>query len=281
MKRKIFVVIFLLLFGVLKLPFELRLDNEQREAFFRGTKFDLSLREQVGQMGFLAALSGFRSLIAAILWIQAHTAWENTEWGRMAGLFQTVTALQPRSLLYWDMAAWHMAWNASIAALDDPNEPSEALRIRNQHQYFDLGRSFLEAGIRNNADRYLLYDRLGILLRDKYEDHCGSADAFAKAASFPDAPSYTARFAGYEMAKCKGREREAYDYLMKLYNKGEKQHLPSLLTSIQNLEKTLDIPKNERIPEPPPEKINPTPPPDEAAPMPTSDESADRPEHVH
>ncbi|MFV0414965.1 MAG: hypothetical protein ACK5NG_01210 [Chthoniobacterales bacterium] len=281
MRRKIIVLIALLIFGALKFPFELRLENEQREAFFRGTKFDLSLREQVGQMGFLAALSGFRSLIAAILWIQAHTAWEGTEWGRMAGLFKTVTALQPRSLLYWDMAAWHMAWNASIAALDDPKEPSEALRIRNQRQYFDLGRSFLESGIRNNADNYLLYDRLGILLRDKYEDHCGAADAFAKAAEFPEAPGYIARFAGYEMAKCEGREREAYDLLMKLYNKGEKQHLPSLIKSIQDLEKTLNIPEDQHIPDPPKEKIDPTAPPADAPSLPSMPDPHEGHDHSH
>jgi len=247
MKRRALALVFVLLFGILKFPFEMRLDIEQREAYFRGTSLNLSLREQVGQMGFLAALSGFRSLIAAILWIEAHIAWENTEWGRMAGLFKTVTALQPRSMLYWDMAAWHMAWNASIAAYDDPKQPSEALRLRNQRQYFELGRDFLEGGIRNNPDRHLLYERLGILLRDKFEDHCGAADAFLKASQFPESPSYTPRFAGYEMAKCEGREREAYEHLLALYQEGEKQRLPSLVKTLQDLEEKLGIPPEERI----------------------------------
>lgn len=241
-------IIFLLLFGAARLPFEMALDRERQEAHFQKAELGLSLREKIGQMSFVAAFSGFRSLVAAFLWIEAHTAWEKTEWGRMAGLFDTVTTLQPRSLIYWDMAAWHMAWNASIAALEDPSQPSEALRIRAQRQYFDLGRDFLERGIKNNPDRYLLYERMGILLRDKYEDHCGAAVMFDKASQFPNARPYLRRFAAYELANCPGNEEKAYEKLMTLYNEGEDQHLPTLLSKIRDLEEKLGIPSEKHIP---------------------------------
>lgn len=238
--------------GAATLPLQVRISEEAAQAHFRQTPLTLGLREQIGQSGFLAALSGFRSPLAAILWIEAHTAWENTEWGRMAGLFNTVTTLQPRSLPYWDMSAWHMAWNASIAALNNTRQPSEALRIRAQRGYIALGRDFLERGIRNNPDRPQLYIQLGVLLRDKLEDHCGAAEAFLKAATFPDAPAYAARFAGYEMAKCPGREREAYDHLRTLYEKGESQRLPSLVNLLREMEIKLAIPESQRLPLPPP-----------------------------
>ncbi|MEI6278208.1 MAG: hypothetical protein WCQ16_02345 [Verrucomicrobiae bacterium] len=237
-------------FGAVLLPFQTRLAAEAKAAGFRATALDLDLREQIGQMGFLAALSGFRSPLAAFLWIEAHAAWENTEWGRMAGIFNTVTTLQPRSILYWDMAAWHMAWNASVAAMQDPKQPSEALRIRAQRQYFNLGKDFLDRGIRNNPDRYQLYLQLGVLLRDKFEDHCGSSAAFLRASEFPDAPPYCRRFAGYEMAKCRGREREAYGFLKALYLQGEKQRLPTLINLLRDMEKKLDIPASERLDHP-------------------------------
>lgn len=251
MIRKFLAIAMLVVFGLVRTPFEVHLAEAQRNAFFRGTEFDLTLRESMSQMGFLAALGGFRSLVAAILWIEGHTAWENTEWGRMVGIFNTVTALQPRSLLYWDMAAWHMAYNASIAALEDKKQPSEALRIRAQRQYFNLGRDFLERGIRNNPDRPQLYEQLGVLLRDKFEDHCGAAKAFAKAASFPDARPYLARFSFYELAECPGREREAYEGLKKLYLAGEKQRLPSLINLLGKMEEKLNIPSGERLAPPP------------------------------
>ena len=250
MARRSLAVILLAAFGAAVLPLQIRLAAEAKAAHFRKTDLSLDLRERIGQMGFLAALSGFRSPLAAFLWIEAHSAWENTEWGRMAGLFDTVTTLQPRSLLYWDMAAWHMAWNASVAAMQDEKQPSEALRIRAQRQYFALGRDFLERGIRNNPDRHQLHLQLGVLLRDKFEDHCGAAEAFLRASEFPDAPPYCRRFASYEMAKCEGREREAYELLKKLYLEGDKQRLPTLINVLREMEKKLDIPASERVENP-------------------------------
>ncbi len=245
--RKIAALGLLCLFGASVLPLQSRLQREAEAAHFHKTTLTINLRERIGQAGFLAALSGFRSPLAALLWIEAHTAWENTEWGRMAGLFETVTALQPRSLTYWDMAAWHMAWNASVAALQNVKQPSEALRTRAQRAYIQLGKDFLERGILNNPDRPQLHVQLGVLLRDKMEDHCAAAEAFLKASKFPDAPPYAARFAGYEMAKCPGREREAYDYLRKLYEEGEKQRLPSLINLLRQMESKLEIPASDRV----------------------------------
>lgn len=233
--------------GAILLPWQIELQHAAKSARFRTAPLNLTLREQVGQSGFLAALSGFRSPVAAFLWIEAHTAWEKTEWGRMAGLFNTVTMLQPHSLLYWDIAAWHMAWNASAAALQDTKQRSEVLRERARRQYIDLGRDFLERGIRNNPDSYLLQERLGILLRDKVGDHGAAADAFAKAASLPGAPAYVRRFAAYEAAKVPGREREAYDRLLSIYNEGEKMRAPNLVALLRQLEEKLNIPASRRI----------------------------------
>jgi hypothetical protein len=146
-----------------------------------------------------------------------------------------------------------MAWNASVAALQDPRQPREALRIKAQREYFDLGRDFLERGIRNNPDRYTLYERLGTLQRDKYEDHCAAAEQFAKAASFSNAPAYAKRFAAYELARCKGREQEAYEQLRELYLRGEEERLPTLLTLLAQLQEELNVPPAERVYNPPPQ----------------------------
>ena len=233
--RSLAAVLLLGVAGAVLLPWQASLHKEEIDAHFGGIPMNLSLREQVGQSGFLAALSGFRSPLAACLWIEAHTAWENTEWGRMQSLFHTVTTLQPHTLLYWDIAAWHMAWNASTAALQDTRQQSELLRERARMQYIALGRDFLERGIRNNPDKSLLYERLG------------AADAFAKAASFPDAPAYIRRFAAYESALAPGREREAYDRLHALYDEGQKTWSPSMISRIRALEEKLGISQEQRM----------------------------------
>jgi hypothetical protein len=112
MNRWVIIFSLLLLFGTLRLPIEAALTEQHRSAYFHQARVGLDLREQIGQLGFLAALSGFRSLVADVAFIQAHVAWERTEWGRVLLLFREATILHPRSVLFWDMAAWHMAWNA-------------------------------------------------------------------------------------------------------------------------------------------------------------------------
>ncbi len=248
------VLVLLLAFGALRVPIEHAVSREHREAYFRGAQLGLGLREQLGQVGFLAALSGFRSVVADMLWIKAHTAWERTEWGRMAALFETITSLQPRVIMFWDMAAWHMAWNASVAALNDQRLGREALRVRAQRQYFELGRDLLERGIRNNPDRWTLHDRLAMLLRDKFEDHCAAAGQYARAAAFADAPAYEKRFAAYELSRCPGQERAAYEKLAALFDLGKKEQLPTLLSRLAEMEKVLGIPEaDRRVPQRPSE----------------------------
>lgn len=247
---RVFVVLLnVALFGAAKLPAERALSAAQRRLQLRAVAFDLGLREQIGQLGFIAALSGFRSLIADALFVQAHVAWERTEWGRVLLLFQQVTTLQPRAILFWDMAAWHMAWNASTAAMNDSTQPRLALRVKAQREYFQLGKDFLERGIRNNPDCPQLYEAMARLCRDKYGDHEHAAEFFGKAAGLPGAPDYTKRFAAYELSQCKGREWEAYDRLHSLYSAGDNERLPTLIRRLKDLEIKLDIPLGQRIPD--------------------------------
>lgn len=248
--RILVVILSLALFGAAKLPAELAIAAAHRQLHFRAVDFDPDLREQIGQLGFIAGLSGFRSLVADVLFIQAHVAWERTEWGRVLLLFRQVTTLQPRSILFWDTAAWHMAWNASAAALRDSTQPRLAIRIKAQREYFQLGKDFLERGIKNNPDRPQLYEALARLYRDKYNDHEHAAEFFGKAAELPGAPSYAKRFAAYELSHCPGREREAYDRLQALYAAGESERLPTLISRLKDLEIKLDIPLDRRIPDP-------------------------------
>jgi hypothetical protein len=252
MMRILVVLLGLALFGAVKLPAERAISTDHRQLHFRAVDFDLATRDQIGQLGFVAGLSGFRSLVADVLFVQAHVAWERTEWGRVLLLFRQVTTLQPRSILFWDMAAWHMAWNASAAAMRDSTQPRLAFRIKAQREYFQLGKDFLERGIKNNPDRPQLYEALARLYRDKYNDHANAAAFFEKAAAQPGAPSYAKRFAAYELSHCEGRESEAYERLHALYAGGESERLPTLIRRLKDLEIKLDIPLDHRIPDPAP-----------------------------
>jgi hypothetical protein len=246
--RFVITLIALLALGAIKLPIERGLAAQHRQERLRGVEFNLDLRDQLGQLGFVAALSGFRAPVADALFIQAHVAWEQTEWGRVLLLFRQITTLQPRSVLFWDMAAWHMAWNASVAAMNDSTQPRLALRVKAQREYFALGKDFLERGISNNPDKSQLYEALGRLYKEKYNDHAHAAEFFAKAAALPGAPSYDKRFAAYELSYCEGRERDAYERLRQFYDMGKQEQLPTLISRLKFLENKLDIPPDQRIP---------------------------------
>ena len=279
MTRGAILLLLLLAFGALRLPIESALAQQHRSAHFHEAELGLGLREQIGQLGFLAALSGFRSLVADVVFIRAHVAWERTQWGRVLLLFREATTLQPRSILFWDMAAWHMAWNASVAALHDPAQPNDllrrrarvdsatpfpeaSLRIRNPRACnlrfvkatpilrVALGKDFLERGIKNNPDRPKLYESLARLYKEKLNNHAAAARCYAKAAALPGAPEYDKRFAAYELSSAPGQEREAHKALRSLYDRGEHERLPTLLTRLKFLEHELNIPLDQRIAEP-------------------------------
>lgn len=249
MIRILVVPAILVALGALKLPIERDLAALHRQEHFRGVEFNLDLREKLGQLGFISALSGFRAIVADALFIQAHVAWERTEWGRILLLFRHITTLQPRVLLFWDTAAWHMAWNASVAAMNDRTQPRLALRVKAQREYFALGKDFLERGIQNNPDRPQLFEALARLYKEKYKDHERASEFYAKAAALPDAATFDQRFSAYELSYCEGREWEAYERLRRLYDEGEQERLPTLITRLRFLEDKLRIPQDQRIPD--------------------------------
>jgi hypothetical protein len=246
--RLLVLIVAVLAFGAVRLPLEHGLLEQHRALHFQGGDLNLGLREELGQTAFVAALSGFRSVVADGLFIKAQVAWENTEWGRVLLLYRQVTTLQPRSVLFWDMAAWHMAWNASAAALNDRSIPRQAVRVKAAREYYDIGKDFLERGIRYNPDKPQLYESLARLYQQKYNDHLHASQMYAKAAQLPDAPSYDKRFAAYELSYCEGYEKEAYADLRRLYDMGDRERLPTLLARLKALEEKLGIPAQQRIP---------------------------------
>ncbi len=249
MMRGLVALAVLIVVGTVKLPVEHNLAALHRQEHFRGVEFNLDLREKIGQLGFIAALSGFRAIVADALFIQVYSAWENTEWGRMLLLFRHITTLQPRVLLFWDTAAWHMAWNASVAAMNDQKQPRLALRVKAQREYFALGKDFLERGIKNNPDRPELYEALARLYKEKYKDHERASEFYAKAADLPGAAPWDKRFSAYELSYCEEREREAYERLRSLYDEGEKERLPTLIKRLKFLEDKVGIRLEQRIPD--------------------------------
>lgn len=254
MKPKLIALAVLVVFGLIRLPIERNLEAQQRALHYHGARVEIRMRQQLGQMAFVAALSGFRAVVARSLELEAHTAWQRTEWGRLKLLYDTVCTLEPRNMQCWDMAGWHMAYNASVAALNNQDQPRVALRLKAQREYFHLGEDFYLRGIENNPDHALLFERLATVYRDKLKDPAKASHYYEEAAKRPDAMAYVHRFAVYELAKVPGKEKEAYARLKALYEKSEGERLPTLLRLLHELEDKLGVPQDQRIEYPPSQK---------------------------
>jgi len=239
LRSKLAALAVLLVFGLIRLPLESGIEKDLRANHFRDTQLDLSMREQLGQGMFVASIGGFRSLIASILYLQAHGDFENREWGKVEAAYGVITRLQPRSVNYWDNASWHMAYNAygyyqRLAAGE--KDSWEAWKMTNQlaPYYLERGTEFLEDGIRHNPDSYLLYRQMGDMRSGKYADDCGAADWYLRGSRLTSARSYMYRLYLYAISKCPERIGEAYTALREAYDEGSRT--PTVLLEYEKKE---------------------------------------------
>ncbi|RFC44866.1 MAG: hypothetical protein DVB28_000842 [Verrucomicrobia bacterium] len=247
MKKVLLPLLLLLGFGWLKAPMERALHQAQSAQGFQLARLHLNTRAQLGQGGFIAALSGFRALMADLLWIRAGVAFEQTAWSRMELLLHTATQLQPRAVLFWEMAHYHMAYDAATAMRSGSNTaPTAALRRKAEMTFIKIGEAFLQEGLTFNPESSRLWERLGDLYARRLIDPARAAEAYEKAATLPKAMTYLRRFAAYEIAKAPGREAEAYRKLRALYEEGEGQRMPTLVHLLGQLEEKLAVPQAQR-----------------------------------
>jgi len=252
-KAQIATVGILLSWGLIKVPFEITIHDTQRQLRFGGhNPISQDVRDKIGQAAAIGLLAGFRGFIANLLFIRAHEHWEKQEWTRMRNLLEISCTLQPRNRKFWELSAWHMAWNVSYAASINPNEPREAARLRAQREWIRAGRELLERGVQANPDTWHLWFQLAYLINQKQQLYAESAQYFKIAASFPDAPQYVRRMVGYDLRKA-GKFQEAYEWwreMWKLYP--EKKDDPTMMWNavereIRALEEQLQIPTHQRI----------------------------------
>jgi len=239
-------VLAILGWGIFKLPWEIRMTREQRQATvgFSGPTA-VAVREKLGQGLALAALGGFRGLAANALMLQAHGAWQEQQWVRVRSALEMATVLQPRVALFWDLASWHLAWNAAVAAERYSGEPSETRRRIEARKWVEAGRDLLERGTRAVPEKALLFQRLGDLYWQRLEDYQAAAACYREALTKGDAPAYLERFVGYALEKA-GDKRGALEYFRELRRSMGEPPDPArrpevVAREIQQLERELGI----------------------------------------
>lgn len=202
--------------GAVKLPWEMRMTRAQRQATvgFSGPTA-VAVREKLGQGLVLAALGGFRGLAANALMLQAHGAWEEQQWVRVRSALEVATLLQPRVALFWDLASWHLAWNAAVAAETYSGESNETRKRIEARKWVEAGRELLERGTRAVPEKALLFQRLGDLYWQRLADYQAAAACYREALTKGDAPPYLERFVGYALEKA-GDKPAALEYFRNL-----------------------------------------------------------------
>jgi len=263
MRNKVLVAILLLVAGLVLLPVENAVRAERVQLKYGGARVSVQLREVIGQNLAIALLAGMRGVVADFLWITSHDYWEKKEWLRQYRNIQIVSALQPQSLLFWDLGQWHMAWNIGYGALSDPKNRTKAEGVKREREWHEKAREFLVRGIENIPNRYDLYFTMGWLYYSKLskdcdeppcrEAYCKAAEYFGKAASFPDAPQFVTRFYPRALEKC-GQTLAAYEEWKRLWfldHSKVDQSWSIVERETRRLEDELHIPNEDRVFPPP------------------------------
>jgi len=186
---------------------------------------------------------------ADFVWIWSHSDWEQKRWFQQYNKMQVATMLQPRSVLFWDVGSWHMAWNIGYAERVDTNNYTLAQGMKRELVWHERGRQFLVRGIQNVPNRYELYFKLGWLYDQKFKDPCLAAEQYAIAAGFSNAPTFIARMHCRKLAEC-GKYAEAYDCWKRIWFQDHKKvpHLWGVVErEIRRIENEMDIPDAQRI----------------------------------
>lgn len=114
----------------------------------------------------LGAVSGFRQVIAGLLWVRADSFFHSGNYDAILPMIRMITWLDPNWLDPYATGAWHITYNFT-----DTDQ-------RSDRRYLPAGVALLNEGIENNPDIYDMYKEKGWLYYDKIKDYEKSAEAY-------------------------------------------------------------------------------------------------------
>lgn len=143
LKTIVIFIIALLGFGMIRLPLQNHILEQEKAEGLLDNPVELSSSDYLEQQLAMVSLGGLRSLVAAVLSMEAFDCFLISDWANLERRYNQVTALAPHSDFYWDNGSWHLGNNASSSYLDNkrlsPMERREGFR-----KYIQKGRRFLE-----------------------------------------------------------------------------------------------------------------------------------------
>lgn len=238
------------------MPLHNQIHLESVQARYGTSQVTRQMRDQLTQGAAIALLAGFRGVVADFVWIKASDYWVKQEWLRQYEAMQVTTTFQPLSTMFWDIAAWHMAWNIGYAVSVDPKNHTEVEGIKRQREWWDRAREYLKRGIENVPNRPDLYYFMGWLYWEKYKDACNAKKYFHLALTAKDEPlslgvrmDSIQRLEARAIEQCDGPEA-AYEAWKKMWFQDHEKTdniWPVVEREIRRLEDELHVPDAKRV----------------------------------
>jgi len=256
--RVVWVLLGLTAFGFARTPVENHLRDELAGARMLLPPPGQGAFEQMSQSALIGTLGGLRSLVATYLTLEAYEHFSTKSWDDLRQTYQIITNLEPTDESHWVSVIWHIGINATANMELDRKLPRFE-RERRFKEYAFQAIDLAEKGIKQLPESAAIRIQLAEVYREKLKDDCATSRVYGETIGLPGAPGYVRRFHGYFMARCPGKEQEAYAYLMSLYREGDSQHLPTLIKEIKILEEKLAVPVPQRIRDADPDRPRKTP----------------------
>jgi len=257
LRRAALIALLLGLWAPCKIMWEQSINRQQNQMRYNSSSgMAFHLRDQLGQGVSLAVLGGMSNVVADFIFvINVTVAWEDADWIGMAKYITLVTTLQPRAPIFWDMGGWHLAYNASVSAMQDVHaQPNELRRLKASRYWIERGLDVYLRGIDNNPqDWKLMRDTAGVY-QQRLKDYNSAATYYKMASEAPDAPIYLERFPAI-MYHFGGDDKRSYEEWTDLWNRltpaqrEEPRHFAGKNNAavLRQIEQKLSIPREKRV----------------------------------
>ena len=131
----------------------------------------------------IAALGGFRTVAADLLWLKVDQLWDGGSWYMIPSVLESVVQLDPHFVLAWQIYGWHLAYNLN----------AESMLLVDRRYWLEEGTKVLERGVVVNPRSFDMMFELAWTRYDRAHDLYQAANDFYAATKLPGAKAYASR----------------------------------------------------------------------------------------
>lgn len=124
---------------------------------------DVGIAQGLSPDQMLAALAGFREMVAGIMWVRADSFFETGNYDAILPIIWIVTRLDPKQVDVYATGMWHIGYNFS-----DEDQ-------RGDRRYIPYALALGREGAKNNPETYELFFETGWMWYHRIDDDYGNA----------------------------------------------------------------------------------------------------------